>query len=147
MVIPAYPSILSTSSAYRITAFVCVQVSIPRRSIAIVGWHEAVLLFTCERPDKGRQRLVCLHDHYKKPHFPCRAGVILEVAADLATFPLLLRTTMAANLQSAKAESGTPQGSPDEWSEEQIQDALEQLRVLHVKVRDFSSMLFSTIRF
>ncbi|KAH6653925.1 hypothetical protein BKA67DRAFT_563653 [Truncatella angustata] len=43
---------------------------------------------------------------------------------------------MAADAAAPKANSTSPQGEPDEWSEEQIQDALEQLKMLHIKCRE-----------
>lgn len=41
---------------------------------------------------------------------------------------------MAANAQVPKATTGNPQGKPEEWTEEQLEDALEKLKILHVKV-------------
>lgn len=44
---------------------------------------------------------------------------------------------MAADSHILEAESGSPQGQPEEeWTEEQIENALEHLKVLHIKARD-----------
>lgn len=48
---------------------------------------------------------------------------------------------MAANAQVPKATTGNPQGKPEEWTEEQLEDALEKLKILHVKCRELRTTI------
>jgi hypothetical protein len=40
---------------------------------------------------------------------------------------------MAANTQTTKPTGGSHEGKPEEWTEEQLEDALEKLKILHIK--------------
>ncbi|ETS86029.1 hypothetical protein PFICI_04054 [Pestalotiopsis fici W106-1] len=48
---------------------------------------------------------------------------------------------MAANAQVPKAATGNSQGTPEEWTEEQLEDALEKLKILHVKCRELRTTI------
>ncbi|KAK6073659.1 hypothetical protein SCUP234_06125 [Seiridium cupressi] len=42
---------------------------------------------------------------------------------------------MAANTPVSKPAAGSPQAEPEEWTEEQLEDALKKLKTIHIKAR------------
>ncbi|KAM0820848.1 hypothetical protein AB5N19_06668 [Seiridium cardinale] len=42
---------------------------------------------------------------------------------------------MAANTPVSKPAAGSPQAKPEEWTEEQLEDALKKLKTIHIKAR------------